>query len=179
MALTITEALAELKTMQKRIEKKREFIVAYLVRQDGLKDPLEKEGGSADMIRKERQAIADLETRHVAIRTAIQKVNQSTSITVGTWTKTIAEWLTWRKEVSGGAQGFVTKLRSGIQSARNQALQKGWAVVAPNASAANPTDLIIAVDEAALAAEAEQYETILGTLDGQLSLKNATVLIDV
>lgn len=46
MALTITEALAEIKTVGKRVEKKREFIKAFLARQDGVKDPLEKDGGS-------------------------------------------------------------------------------------------------------------------------------------
>lgn len=179
VGLTITEALAELKTIQKRIEKKREYVGSYLVRQDGLKDPLDKDGGSAAVIARERQAIADLETRHVGIRTAIQKVNQATTITVADITKTIAEWLTWRKEVAPGVQAFVTSLRRGIQSARTAAQQKGWSVVTASATAANPTDLVINADEAALAAEAEQVETILGTLDGQLSLKNATVLIDV
>jgi len=179
MALTITEALAELKTIQKRIEKKREYVGQYLARQDGIKDPLEKDGGSAQVIDRERQAITDLQTRHVAIRTAIQKINQVTPITIADITKTIAEWLTWRKEVSPGAVSFVNKLRQTIQSTRTQAQQKGWGVVQSGQTAAQPTDLIVNVDESALAKEAEQLETILGTLDGQLSLKNATVTIDV
>lgn len=178
-AITITEALAELKTLGKRIEKKREYVASFLARQDGLKDPLEKDGGSAAMIARERQAIGDLESRHVAIRTAIQKVNQATPITVADTTKTIAEWLTWRKEVAPGAQQFVNKLRQMTQQARQQAQQKGWGVVGATATAAAPTDVVINVDEAALAKEAEGLENILGTLDGQLSLKNATVTIDV
>jgi microcystin degradation protein MlrC len=179
VAITITEALADLKTLGKRIEKKREYIASFLVRQDGVKDPLAKEGGSEVVIARERQAITDLETRHVAIRTAIQRVNQAASITVTDVTKTIAEWLTWRKEVAPGQQAFVNKLRHGIQQARTQAQQKGWAVVSATQTAAQPTDLVVNADEAALAAEAERLETILGTLDGQLSLKNATVTIDV
>ena len=35
------------------------------------------------------------------------------------------------------------------------------------------------VDEAALLKEIEHMETVLGTLDGQFSLKNATVMVDV
>ena len=177
--LTITEALAELKTLGKRIEKKREYVMSFLYRQDGIKDPLEKDGGSVEAVRRERQAIADLETRHVAIRVAIQKKNQETTITIGETTKTIAEWLTWRKEIAQGAQAFVNKIRMNIQGARNTAQQKGWGVVAPGAVAAQSADVLINVDEAQLAADAEQFETILGTLDGQLSLKNATVMIDV
>lgn len=173
--MTITEALAELKTIQKRVEKKRQYIGQYLGRQEGLRDPLEKDGGSPAVIARERQAISDLQTRHVAIRTGIQKINQVTPIVVAGVAKTIAEWLTWRKEIAPGAQTFVTSLRASVESNRKQALQKGFAVVSATVAPTAPTDIIINVDEAALAAEAEQLEIILGTLDGQLSLKNATI----
>lgn len=177
--MTITEALAELKTIQKRIEKKREFVGQYLARQDGIKDPLEKDGGSATVIERERQSIADLETRIVAIRTNIQKVNQATPITVEGVTKTIAEWLTWRKEVAPGQQASLSSLRRTIQSVRQQTQQKGLQTIAPGATAGSPADVVINVDEGQLAKDAELIETILGTLDGQLSLKNATVMIEV
>lgn len=178
-AITITEALADLKTMAKRIEKKREHIGMFLVRQDGVKDPLEKDGGSVAVIARERQAIGDLERRHVAIRTAIQAINRATPITIAETTKSIAEWLTWRKEVAPGVQKSIAQIRAVVQNARAQAQQKGWGVVPATGTAANPTDFLVNVDEAQLAKEAEQIETILGTLDGQLSLKNATVTIDV
>jgi hypothetical protein len=181
--LTITEALAELKTIQKRLEKKRGMIAQYVARQDGIRDPLDKDGGSVEVIKRERQAIADLETRHVAIRTAIQKVNQTTPITIGETTKTIAEWLTWRKEIADGARGFIEKLRLSVVQARTQAQKQGFAVISATASAnttdSKPTDLVVNVDEAGLAREAEELEHVLGTLDGQLSLKNATVVIEV
>ena len=73
MQTTITEALAELKTLGKRIEKKRESVAMFLTRQDGLKDPLEKDGGSVEFIKRERQAVKDLEQHHVNIRLAIQR----------------------------------------------------------------------------------------------------------
>ena len=177
--MTITEPLAELKTIKKRIEKKREFVGQYLARQDGVKDPLEKDGGSAVVIARERQAVADLETRVVAIRTNIQKVNQATPITVEGITKTIAEWLTWRKEVAPGQQSTLATLRRTIQGVRQQTQQKGLQTLAPGGTATSPGDVIINVDEGQLAKDAEQLETILGTLDGQLSLKNATVMIEV
>lgn len=179
--MTITEALAELKTIQKRLEKKREFVGSYLAQHHGIKDPLEKDGGSVEVVRRERQAISDLELRIVAIRTSIQKVNQQTPITVEGITRTIAEWLTWRKEVASGAQAFIEKMRRSILQARTQAQQKGYAVVSATVAmgASDPMDVVVNVDEGELAKQAEQLETILGTLDGQLSLKNATVLIDV
>ncbi len=39
------------------------------------------------------------------------------------------------------------------------------------------TDLLVNIDETALAREIEQFEDTFGQLDGQLSLKNATVTI--
>ena len=45
-AITVTEALAEIKTTQKRIEKKREHILNFAWRQERMKDPLERDGGS-------------------------------------------------------------------------------------------------------------------------------------
>lgn len=183
MKITITEALAELKTIGKRVEKKVEFIGQYVTRQDGVKDPLEKSGGSVEMIRRERQSIADLQVRHVAIRVAIQKINHVETITIGGQSKTIAEWLTWRKEVAPDQQKTVAKIRELVKVYREQAAQRGWGVVNASATIVNadvkPTDVLINVDEAALAQEAETIEEILGTLDGQLSLKNATVTIDV
>ncbi|KKK79464.1 hypothetical protein LCGC14_2833240, partial [marine sediment metagenome] len=40
-------------------------------------------------------------------------------------------------------------------------------------------DIAVAVDEKKLADDIEHLEDVLGQLDGKLSLKNATVLVDV
>ena len=176
---TITEALADLKTIHKRIEKKQDHIASYLVRQDGIKDPLEKDGGSVEVIRRERQAVADLQKHFVNIRTAIQRSNQENSIEVEGVTKTIAEWLTWRKEISANEKAFIHKMRLAVVQARTAASQKGWQVVSGAQTPTNLTDLLVNIDESELAKQAELIETILGKLDGQLSLKNATILIEV
>src|SRR5215831_611359 len=98
--ITITEALAELKTIDKRIEKKREFVLSYLLRQEMFKDPLEKDGGSVSAIRREMQSIVDLEERRITIRRAVQQANERNSVMVGKQTRTIADWLVWRREVA-------------------------------------------------------------------------------
>lgn len=180
MALTITEALAEIKTIIKRIEKKRQFVREFLFRQDFLKDPLENQGGSRSALENERQAIADLEARIVGLRRAIQKANESTVVVIGGEARSIADWLVWRREVAPGVQAFLAMLRSGLQQVRTQAVQKGVSVrIAGEAAAASqPNDVVVNIDEKALAAETEELESILGSLDGQLSLKNATTVVD-
>lgn len=181
MALTITEALAELKTLDKRLAAKRDAVLAghVLTRQEGFKDPMTDVGGSREFVRRERQAIADLEARKVAIRMAIQRANQVTPLTVKDTTRTIAEWLTWRKEVAPGVGQFLGQLRGNIAANRQSAIQKGYAVVTGPADAKNLTDLIVNLDEAELVRDIEMLEEVLGMLDGQLSLKNATVTVEV
>lgn len=177
--MTITEALAELKTLDKRITKKREAINTYLMRQDALKDPLAAQGGSVTYIATERQAIADLENNIIAIRTQIQKINGDTIVTINGIAHSITEWLIWRRDVAPKQVQHIAQMRGGIDSTRRQAQAKGVKVLPQGSAAEQPTDFIVNVDEKGLADEAEQLETTLGTLDGLLSLKNATVLITV
>jgi hypothetical protein len=176
--MLITEALAELKTIEKRLTKKREYVRLYLYRPDGLRDPLEKEGGSQEVIKRELQAIEDLSKRVVAIRVAIQRTNLNTPLTVSDTTMSIAEWLAWRKEVSSNEQSFVAQMRHTIQTARNQAISKGASVIQPGSTAVAPNDIHVNVAEGKLSIDAERLEVILGNLDGQLSLKNATVQVE-
>jgi len=177
MGITITEALAEIKTISKRIEKKRDFILTYLARQDGIKDPLEKEGGSLKAIERERQAINDLQTRAVTLRRGIQKANEVANVTLNGVTRTIADWLVWRRDVAPGHRELLNRLRSQINQVREQAKRNGATVLPSGGTAQNVTDVIVHINENDLATEIETLEDTLGQLDGQLSLKNATVPI--
>lgn len=175
--LTITEALAEIKTIDKRLTKKRSFVGAYIVRQDKLKDPLAGDGGSEEAIRRERQAIADLEQRVVDLRLGIQSANSETEVTINGQSRSVAEWLVWRRDVAPGAKDFLNDLSRGLKRVRDEAQSKGFAMT--QSEAASPDDLIVNINEAELAQEIEGFEETLGALDGQLSLKNATVFIEV
>lgn len=174
--ITITEALAELRTIDRRIQKKREFVTTYLLRQEMFKDPLEKDGGSVSAIRRELQSIHDLEERKILIRRAIQHANESTTVTVGKQTRSIADWLVWKRDVAPSLQTFLTQVRGKIEQARQEAARKG-AGLSTSAESAKPNDVIVNVNEQELARDIEALEETLGALDGQLSLKNATVLI--
>ena len=176
--LTITEALAEIKTIDKRITKKRENILPYLWRQEQLRDPHEKDGGSALFIQQELQSVGDLEQRKISLRRAIQDANDITFIETGGMALSISDWLTWRREVAPGKQQFLRQMSQQIHQARSQAQAKGFAVVGAGAVPSQPTDLLVNVSEQGLAADMENLETVLGTLDGLLSLKNATVFVE-
>jgi hypothetical protein len=177
--ITITEALAEIKTVGKRIEKKREFINQFLARQDGVRDPLEKDGGSTAVITAERQAIGDLENRIVELRRGIQRANDSTVVAINGVSRTISEWLTWRRDIAPGQRNWFANVRGQINHVRENAKRQGVALVQANATSGDtkPTDLVVNIDERTLAADAEALEDTFGQLDGQLSLKNATITI--
>jgi hypothetical protein len=179
VGITITEALAEIKTTGKRIEKKRNFMFNYLVRQEGVKDPLERDGGSAKVIEQERQGIRDLETRLIALRRGIQRANDETEVTINGQTRSISEWLTWRRDIAPGQKVLLSGLQAGVNNIRQQAKQQGASIISATAITADvkPTDLVINVDERKIGEEIEALEDTLGQLDGQLSLKNATVTI--
>lgn len=179
MTTTITEALAELKVIDKRVETKRQSITQYVIRQEMVKDPLEKDGGSVTFIERERQSIDDLENRKVAIRRAIQGANVATDLAVNGTTRSIADWLVWRRDVSPRSLAFMKSMVSSINQIRQDQLKKGVNVVASDSAAKQPTDIIVNLNEQQLAKQIEEHEATLGTLDGLLSLKNATTTIEV
>lgn len=170
--MTITEALAELKTLQKRIDKKRLFVRSNLARTSAMRDPLEKEGGSETIIKREIQAAGDLCDHYVEVRRAINAANAATSLTVCGVTKTVAEWLIWKREIASGQGSFLTAITADIANARKN-------VEEMNRGATNPTDVVIHVAEDRHERAREVHEEIIGTLDGLLSLHNATVTVEV
>lgn len=176
--VTITEALAELKTLDKRIQKKRESIGQYLIRQEKFKDPLASSGGSEAFVRAERQSVADLEENIIAIRSAIQKANLETTVTIEGVTRSITDWLSWRRDVAPKQQDFFGRIRATINDMRKKAAGINAQVVGAG-EAKTPEDVLVNLDEKKLSEETEKLETTLGYLDGQLSLKNATVTISV
>jgi hypothetical protein len=172
--ITITEALAEIKTIDSRIAKKREFVYSHLYRQDYMKDPL---GDSKEEIRQVCQSISDLEERKVIIRRAIADKNTEVFVTIGGINRSVAEWLIWRREVSSDYKQFLNELNSRLSTVRQDAMRKG--VLMTEGEAQSPQDVIVNVNEQELSVEIESLEETLGTLDGQLSLKNATVEIEI
>lgn len=176
--LTVTEALAEIKTIGKRLEKKRQFVQQYMVHQNHVKDPLDKQGGSKQVVASELQAIADLEDRVVQLRAGILRANMGTELTLNGTTRSVQDWLTWRRDVSKGQVKFQQKLVQNVAEARRAAAAKELKVV-EDGSDAGDHDLIVHVDEKKLFEKAEELEQTLGALDGQLSLLNARMEVQL
>lgn len=181
--LTITEALAEIKTIRARVAKKRAGIQPYIVRDSRLKDPMVASGGSDEWVKRERQAVKDLEDRTIKIRSAIQAKNLETKLTIEGQERSLTDWLNWRREIAtpddvGGSKHFLGQMILWITTARANAQKQGVAVVEKETASDKP-QIVVNVNEADLHKEADDMEKILGVLDGKLSLLNATTTIDV
>lgn len=169
---TITEALAELKTLDKRLSTKRDFVRNYMFRLDNLKDPFEKDGGSQEKVAAELQSMSDLEARAVSLRRAIQSANEKTILSLHGTEMSIADWLVWRREVAPNQKMFLQEMSRRLIQAR-ETINRQQAGVTDAAK----VQMIVNIDESKLNKDLEKIELILGDLDGQLSLKNATVMI--
>jgi hypothetical protein len=176
--MTVTEGLAEIKTLLKRIEAKRKFILDHVGRLGQYKDPFEQDGGAVSIIKRERQAFKDLLQRIVRIRVAIQAQNRATSLTVEGMTLTVAEWLAWRKDAAPQIQALLTGLCNGVAELKTETLQSTYRNSAQNAGAGSE-NFVLHLSETDLAKETENFQQVIGVLDGQLSLLNATTMITV
>lgn len=174
--LTVTEALAEIKTIKARIDKKRENVRRYFARYARERDPLEREGGCVEFVRKERQGIGDLEQRIITIRAAIQQANMTTRLTIRGTERTVMDWLSWRREIANDANQFVNELAQRSNNLRQQARTQGRKVVEKDPGEA-VEEIVVAYSEVELAREVEDMTALLGELDGKLSLVNATTTI--
>lgn len=173
---TITQALAELKTINKRIENKTQTVGKYLTQPDDKRDPLERQGGSAKMIEEERQSIDDLWVTQIRIRRAVEDANIANEITVEGVTRSIAEWLIWRREVAKSRKMFLSSMAQSI--ARQRELAHSVTLrMSGSGQEARTVDIIVNLNEKELMNDIEHLDSVMGQLDGQLSLKNATLFV--
>jgi len=178
MATTITEALAELATIDKRLDKKARDISPYVARLDLVRDPLERNGGSAKYITEERQSFGDLLKRKIALRAAIAKSNAETALPTLDEKMSVADWLVWKRECYSHQKTMLNSLLSQARNARSEAQKQGVNIVSASEQG-RPNDIVVNVDEQRIIEELEELEELYGRLDGLLSLKNATTTIEV
>jgi hypothetical protein len=178
-SMTITEGLAETKTLNARMDKKRQAIANNLVRDARLKDPMTDDGGQVEYVRAERQSIDDLGKRLVNIRTSIQFKNQTTFLTVLGETKSVAEWLTWRKEVAPAYKTFLSSIAQAISRARKDPVVTRDNLRVTDKPQGETGEVIVNLNEKELNEQIEHVEHVLGDLDGKLSLINATTVISL
>ena len=174
--MTITEALSEVTLIQKKIEKKQATVRDNLTVYEHQDDPYEKDGGLTKAMEAEVQSITDLEKRLLQIRRGIAKANMETEVKIGERTMSIFDWLNWRREVakssSSFAQTIYTKTKQTLDSNASRP-----AVYKDENEEQHLAKVKAVLPHTDYLKKAEDIEETLERLDGQLSLKNATVTI--
>lgn len=169
--ITITEALAEMKTINKRIDNKANFVTANLWRPSIITDALAADGGAEKRVGEEMQAIGDLFLRLERIRVRIQEANQKNLLTVQGQSKSVAAWLAWRKECAPKLKTLFGNLTRHMAEGNKQARTP--------AAGQQPWNVVEHYSTSKIQAATEFVDNVLGELDGKLSLFNATCTINV
>ncbi len=176
--MTITEALSEIKLITSKVEKKRAFVKSNLIRAAHMTDPLEKDGGSTKVLTQELQSVKDLEIRLEKVRYAIAKANIENQITLGETTKSIFEWITWKREISAASLNMTNGIHTLIKSELDK-ISKQPAVYLDQDQKTQIVRIIPNLDYNEFVKKAEVISDMIEQLDGKLSLKNATIVISI
>lgn len=174
--ITITEALSEINLIKKKIEHKKTSMQNLFVTASHAKDPYAEEGGSAAFLKKEFQALTDLRTRFVKLRAAISVANMDTEVTINERTMSIHDWLTWKREIVKEEQTFTNAVVTSVNATLNQVQRSPQCYD----DAEGKKHLVVFntnIDLPSFVKRQENLTTMLENLDGQLSLKNATVMV--
>lgn len=176
--LTLTEALQETKTLKERIQKKRERVTQFLCRTALMRDRMEEEGGEEEHVRRELQAISDMEERLLDVKHSIIVANSTTVVTVEGVTRTIEDWIHWKREVAPLRKSFIERVLKHVEELRQRFDQDRRSHSSNESIDPKSFNLVVNADERVLQKELEQLELILSSLDAKLSVKNAGTLVE-
>lgn len=165
--MTITEALAQIKLIQSKRTSLQKFILQYIVRDSRLKDPLDT---TQQKIAESLQAISDLNKRLIKIRSAIHNANTTNIVEICGIKMPISEWLVWKREVAPFDESLYEQISHKIVQSRTN--------VPRSQLTQEHVDVEVGVDEEQLQELKLFRDEVFEKLDGQLSLKNATINIE-
>jgi hypothetical protein len=176
--ITITEALSEINLIKKKIQAKQSKIQGMLTQVEHLPDPWAQLGGAQIVIKQEYQSICDLQYRLQLLRTGISAVNLQNEITIGQFIKTIHNWLIWKREIYKSHEQFIRVVNSAVKSYIDQA-SKSPQVYKDDTGNVQLVKTKVNIEYPEWQRYEQELMEINEKLDGQLSLKNATILIEV
>ena len=176
--MTITEALSEINLIKKKLEHKKTAMQTLLIKADHVKDIYESEGGVTKHLQKEFQALSDLRRRFVSLRAAISEANLNHEITVGEKTLSIHDWLTWKREIAKEEQNHANYIVTTVNNYMTQS-SKNPQCYDDAEGKKHLVTFTPTVDLAEWVKKQERLNDLLENLDGQLSLKNATILVSI
>ena len=176
--MTITEALSEINLIKKKAEKKTNAILANLTKPKHLPDQLESEGGSKQFLKQEIQALEDLYNRQIKIKGSIGKANITNNITINGKTQSIHDWLIWKRDIAQVQINFNTKVYTEVKKQIEQ-FQRQPQIYKDKDDKTQLLEIEPNVEYGEFLKKTEELQDVFDKLDGQLSLKNATIIIEI
>jgi hypothetical protein len=174
-SISIHEALAELKLIDKKVESKKRFVLPRLVHTEtsefSWKDPFIEDGGIVRKVESELQAINDLLDNKRHIRVAINQANMENTVEINKRVLSIADWLAWRTEVYPHQLRLLKEILVVLEDAHKPKF--------PGRQQESTTEIYSHVDASEIQRELEELMSTHERLDGLLSLKNAQILVEV
>lgn len=178
--LKITQALAEITLAQKKIEHSMGFVIKNAKRDERLRDPFEKDKTTQEaVVQAELQSIADNEKRIVALRMAINKANMAHTITIESVTRTIAEWIIWRRDILPGLKQRLQLINREITERERNYDASMLRIRGQLGDKQEPVPYTYNISEKKLLEEIQATEVVEQQLDGMLSLMNANIDVTV
>ena len=154
----------------KKIEDKKRELSHYTLRPEQLVDPMLKSGSTSDaFVKAAVQAINDLAAYALKLKAAITRANKNTTLTVNGAVMTIEDAVVWKREVAPLLVDLYGGMLTQARNARAQAYK-------PNAEAPK---WVVNFDEQEAMTKLEELKAALGRLDMDLSLLNATTLVEI
>jgi hypothetical protein len=176
--MTITEALAEVKLIGKKVEKKRETVLTNLTRVKIVPDPFkDEEGGANGALTREIQSVESHLARLCRIRGAIAKANLNTQLTLNESQKSVSEWLAWKREVAEGQLKFLADIPNKTKAALDSFTKNPSVYKDPEGKVALH-EIVTNLDYPLYLKKYEQQQDLFEQLDGKLSLLNATTVVE-
>lgn len=176
--ITITEALSEINLIKKKIQAKQTKIQGMLTQVEHLPDPWAQLGGASAVIKAEYQAIMDLQERLKSIRAGISQANLENTIHLGVRSLSIHDWLIWKREIYKPHEQFIKSVNSAVKSYIDQA-SKSPQVYKDDAGNVQLVKTKVNIEYPDWQRYEQELMEINEKLDGQLSLKNATIFIEI
>ena len=151
--------------------------MGLLVTAKHIKDPFESTGGAIAHLKSEVQSSEDLNSRYIKIKGAIAQANINNLITVNGVTQSIHDWLIWKRDVAKTDISFTENVYKDVKQ-RMDAHQQKPLIFKNEKDETQLVELVSNIDQAEWLKKAEILNETFEKLDGQLSLKNATIVIE-
>ena len=165
--MKIVEALKNLKTIEKRVEKNCQRINQYAAWVSVETPAFETEERQKQEVQSLVQANLDLETEYLRLKTAIESTNLAVSVTINGKTYSISNLVTIKRKV----KEFRTRTYQALQA--NSAVTRMQQIYAKGFDAGNPPKVVAAFKEEEKNAKVREWEDFVSAIDGKLEVVNA------